>query len=137
MANLLIGILSWSAANELMGQRNSIKIGHNTALERRTFRNVDGDYIYQGFAVKYHDTYVVTIIPDSTFGTLYQLSSGGFKTATTKQRIRSCAPGNLFQRAHEWILMGAAGDHGFYDGIIVNPLGDPVARDSLSTVKGY
>lgn len=61
----------------------------------------------------------------------YTISSGGYRTSTTKKHINDHAPVRLFQRKSEWFLAGRTDDGGFdfgiaipfRDGIVVNEHG--------------
>ena len=87
MANL-IGVRSYAEATELLGKRDSLKLGHNTYLQRR------GD---DRIAVLYHRTDVVTYEPGR-----FMLNTGGWQTVTTKQRINDCSPASVYQRKGDW-----------------------------------
>jgi hypothetical protein len=58
----------------------------------------------------------------------YTISSGGYRTSTTKKHINDYAPVRLFQRKSEWFLAGRTDDGAFdfdiaipfRDGIVVN-----------------
>lgn len=109
------------ASEQLTGRnKDSRKLANNTYLQRR-----DGDK----FAVKLHDTDVVTINPDGT----YVLNSGGWQTMTTKARINEYAPGYIEQRKGVWYLSDGSL---FYDGVTVDGAGQPVqAKDPAEYEK--
>jgi hypothetical protein len=68
-------------------------------------------------AIRLHNTDIVEVYPDGT----YVLDSGGWHTVTTKQRINTFAPVNLYQKDWTWYLW--PGDTLFEDGIRVNSSG--------------
>ena len=127
MARMSVGIMSHNEARSFFinaadrrPRPNGVKIGHNTYLHP----------VYEtavpSYAIRYHDTDIVTIRPDNT----YVLNSGGYRTVTTKQRIASLAPGCLYQKNNIWLLGGFASDDGktyeFYDGIRIDKNGREV-----------
>lgn len=75
-----------------------------------------GDHI----AIRLHCTDVVKVYPDGT----YVLNSGGWQTVTTKQRINTFSPANVYQKDWTWYLW--PGDTLFEDGIRVNSSGKVV-----------
>ena len=62
-------------------------------------------------AVRLHDTDIITYHPNGDI----VLDSGGWRTATTKERINRFAPVWLSQNNHVWYV--SPGNHVFYDGI--------------------
>lgn len=99
------------AANLLTGRnKDSKKLANNTYLVRTS----------DGFAVKLHDTNIVTINKDGT----YTLNSGGWLSMTTKARMNEFAPVSISQSKGVWYLR----DGSLYsDGMTVNTDGDNVA----------
>lgn len=71
-------------------------------------------------AIRYHDTDVVTFHPNGNV----ELDSGGFRTATTKNRINEHTNLNLYQEAGIWYI-GMRGNtpETFYDGITFDSKG--------------
>lgn len=90
-----------------------------------------GDMNSTTIIVSYHGTPVVIVQQDNTF----TLRTGGYRTATTKSRIRTFSPARVYQKARVWYLTwaNAAGEWHtkectvpFYDGIRVDANGVPV-----------
>jgi hypothetical protein len=81
----------------------SRKVARNTVL----FRLQDGTE-----CLKYHDTIVVKKSPDGTT----TLNSGGFRTMTTKERIREFAHVYISQKNNVWYMSDGSA---FYDGVVV------------------
>lgn len=54
------------------------------------------------FAIRYHDTDVVTIHDDGSF----TLFTGGHRTVTTKARINEYSPARISQKDFSWYLDG-------------------------------
>lgn len=77
------------------------KIDHNTYLSRRI----------GGYSITLYETPVVAIYDDGR----YVLNSGGYRTATTKDRISKYSPVRVHQSKHVWY----AGDVPFEDGMEV------------------
>lgn len=143
MARLSVGILSYAEAATFFtnaadrrSRPNGVKIGHNTWLDvRYTTQSFGGIRVpVTHYAIRYHETDIVTILPDDT----YILNSGGFQhhtggngfnfsarpSSSTKQRINALAPGNLYQQAYGWYLSDGTT---FFDGIRIDSTGRVVA----------
>ena len=90
-----------------LGNRMRRKVGNNTYAEILQ----DGTV-----AIKLHSTYVVKIHPDNT----YTLNSGGWQTATTKDRINQYSPKRVHQRNFEWFVSVNGKDYPFIDGMVVS-----------------
>jgi hypothetical protein len=88
--------LSHSAAAELIrhGRNGRKKLQNNTYLEQRG----------EDFAVRLHNTDVVTIHADGTC----TLNTGGWDTVTTKDRINSYSPARVSSERGTWYI--ASGD---------------------------
>lgn len=104
-------MFSYKQADESLQGRNyeSRKLANNTYLIR-------GDNV---FHVKLHATNVVTIHDNG----LYTLDSGGWLTATTKDRINRFSPARISQSKSVWYLSDGSL---FNDGMKVNGDGLPV-----------
>ncbi len=96
-------------ARNLLNGKIQKKINHNTYL-----RN-DGN---GNLSIVFYNTAIVTICEDGT----YVLNSGGFRTVTTKERIRQYTPAKLYQEKKQWMI----GDELFTDGVIVGEDGEIV-----------
>lgn len=115
--------MTFAEAEKSLGKRESKRIppGHNTRLER-----IDADTI----GVRLHSTYVVKIHRDGT----YTLDSGGWRTVTTKARMREYSPVRLWQESSIWKLCGPVVPGKpwpgavalFDDGIRVDAQGQPI-----------
>jgi hypothetical protein len=96
------------AANLMQKARNGRrKLGNNTYLHA-----LDADT----FAVRLHNTDVVKIHADGT----YTLTTKGWQTVTTKDRINNYSPVRIHQKAFVWYV----GDKEFVDGMKVNENGE-------------
>lgn len=97
------------------------KLANNTYLVRRD----NGD-----FAVKLHDTDVVTYHADGTI----TLSTGGWQTVTTKARINEYSHAGISQRQGVWYMS----DGSLYrDGLVIKANGEPVAPITTTEQNGY
>jgi hypothetical protein len=76
---------TFSGADGFLGERKAAKIGHNTTVERRGTDQI---------AVRYHFTDVVTYNRDGSV----EVNNGGWPTNTTRERIRTFSPVNVYQR---------------------------------------
>lgn len=90
-----------------------------TSIFRGTARNIittNGrkEYVY-------HKTAVVTVHPNGAI----ELSSGGWRTATTKTAMNQASTQDglgfqVFQKAGEWFVIWKGITLGFYDGMILD-----------------
>lgn len=110
------GRFTYQQAAELLASArgDSKPLANNTRLYRR------GD----DYAVRLHSTDVVTLHPDGT----YTIDAGGWKTATTKQRICDYSPARLYQEAYSWYLSTHTGRVAFprYDSVRIDADGYPI-----------
>jgi hypothetical protein len=95
VAPVNLDALTYSHACELLsGARNGQRtLAPNTYLYRRSATTL---------AVRLYHTDIVVIHDDGT----YTLNSGGWRTVTTKERINRFAPVVVYQRSHEWYVIG-------------------------------
>ena len=100
-------VMNYQSAIEKLAGRDRRKVGHNTYLEK-----LDGGAV----GVKLHQTYVVTFKPDG----VVVLSSGGWRTVTTKDRINTYSPVCIWQKKRVWYMPDGAA---FFDGITIRPDG--------------
>lgn len=84
-------VMTYSEAQAKLGTRDRRKLGNHTYLERR-----GADAI----AVKFHRTDVLTFHADGR--TVYQ--SGGWRTLTTKDRMREYGPLEVFAEKGVWYV---------------------------------
>ena len=89
------------------------KLGNNTYLLKK-------DNL---FVIQLHRTDVITIHPSD----IYELNTGGWQTATTKDRLNEFSPCRISQKRGVWYL---ADNTVFFDGIRVNKSGEVVNNDS-------
>lgn len=99
----------------------------------RTIPSIRGTLVRRdgtAFKLMYHNTVVVTAYADGSF----TLNTGGWLTATTKQRLNDFSPAMVYQRKHQWYVMlpDQAKTHAdqaavpFFDGIRVDAIGAPL-----------
>lgn len=112
---------NYKEALEVLKNRTSKKLDNNTYLEKRDNGNL---------AVKLHQTDVVTYTPKNEV----ILSSGGWKTPTTKDRINKFSRAGITQKNNQWFVYVKA-DYSnpdkpvyfenltmiFKDGVIITP----------------
>lgn len=82
------------------------KIGNNTYAEILS----DGSV-----GIKLHGTFVVKIHADGT----YTLSSGGWQSSTTKDRINKYSPYRVFQKNFEWFVSKREKTFPFISGMVI------------------
>lgn len=95
----------------IQGGRNKTS---RTVANNTTVRAADHGII----AIKLHDTDIVTIFSNGDM----QLSSGGWLSATTKERINRYTNAGISQRAGIWYMRDGSL---FYDGMIIRADGTP------------
>ncbi|MDX1492947.1 MAG: hypothetical protein R3253_02655, partial [Longimicrobiales bacterium] len=97
--------------------RKGKPLQNNTRLFARIDTVSGGGDIKPGisYAVRLHETDVVTIHPGGT----YTLNSGGWRTPTTKNRINDYAPVTVFSMQGVWYVRGAGETSLFHDRMIV------------------
>ena len=105
--------MTYQEAIEMLGSRSSKKLANNTYLTK-----ADGGSLGR-VAVKLHSTNVVELFSDST----YVLNSGGWRTATTKDRINGYSPARISQVKNVWYLRDGSL---FYDGMTIDAYGNPL-----------
>lgn len=78
-----------------------------------------------GYALRYHQTDVVTAYPDGSV----KLDSGGWRTPTTKERINRYLPTGyvLYQKNNKWWISTPHGEIAFKDGMVINPAQEAAA----------
>lgn len=105
--------LTPAECRRLLGRKGRMKLGHNTHLER--------DDPGRCWRVRFHATAVVAVHD----GGAMTLTSGGHRTATTKERItRFLPPGcSVFQSNRVWYYGWPGGRAVFADGMRVGPGG--------------
>jgi hypothetical protein len=137
----LIPVRNHAAAENLLKNRSSKKLGHNT-------------YMYKtknAYEIQYRDTVVVTRFPDDSV----KLNSGGWRTPTTKQRINEYIPigYSLYQEKGLWYVSTPTGETLlFQDGMKIDPHTDVVtghggekgkskkeklAKDMINKIRKY
>ena len=100
--------MNYQRADEKLQGRcvNSRKLGNNTYLER-----------HEGhLSIKFHETEIIKFSPDDSV----ELSSGGWKTKTTKERLNDYGPLNIWQDKGKWFVGGSWKEPYqslFYDGM--------------------
>jgi len=110
----------WEAQTLFCTARNKASgkpIANNTRLFKR-----GNDY-----AVRLHDTDVVTIHDDDT----YTLNTGGWRTVTTKERINRFSPASVYTDRKVWLVGGSL----FEDGMKVGSGGS--ALDHKDPAEGF
>jgi hypothetical protein len=96
--------MTFTEADSILARRAIRKVAHNTHLHR-----VDADTI----AVRLHSTDVVTLHRDGRA----VLSSDGWRTVTTKERLNRFAPCRVYQQRGEWFVQHGGDTVPFRDGL--------------------
>ena len=99
-------------------------IANNTRLFKRG----------EDYAVRLHNTDVVTIHSDDT----YTLNTGGWRTVTTKERINRFSPARVYSDKKVWLVKTGFGEYGgslFEDGMKVTKRG--VALEYNDPAEGF
>lgn len=108
MARMNTGtIRSFFAAQSALRGRSERTIGHNTTIRQR----LDG-----AIAVRYHATDI--IVYHANGDTV--LSSGGWRTNTTKQRLNALTTASIYQHQYVWYIARPGMDTvPFVDGMVI------------------
>ena len=86
--------MTYQEAQQLHARARNKGIGKK--LAKATYLRKVGD----NFVIRYHFTDVVTITPENE----YILNSGGWYTKTTKDRMVTYAPVNVYQKQYQWFV---------------------------------
>ena len=113
MAQMKVWHLSHAQCAEVLNGRTSVRIGHNTWLEKA---NCDE------FVVRLHRTNILVFYPDGDV----RISTDGWETVTTKDRLNQLLPigMRICQVKGEWYINGTP----FRDGMLLSEL-FPQARE--------
>lgn len=94
MARLKRNPLNYADCVRLCSKRGVKKIAGNTTVRIENGRAI----------IRLHSTDIITITPHEG-GDEYTLSTGGWRTTTTKARINTFTPFGVYQRNYQWFLM--------------------------------
>jgi hypothetical protein len=94
MAKLKATPKNYAAAAEVLAGRDSVRLGNNTYLERLNGLQFIGVRLHNTYVVRFHENGQIT------------LHTGGYRTATTKDRINEFITGRVYQKNHEWYYVG-------------------------------
>ncbi len=104
MARNKFGTLTYERCKELVGSKDSKKVAPNTTIEKY------GDKVNY-YTLRFHGTNIIYFYPDGRV----QYFSGGYDSATTKERLCSFGPCHVVQVKHVWYV----GDREFTEGMDV------------------
>ena len=91
MAKLKAAPKNFAEANQILGNRGSIRLGNNTYLLRQDLQNI---------TVRLHDTDIVRFHADGRVN----LFTAGYRTVTTKDRINQFIAGAVYQKNWGWFF---------------------------------
>lgn len=114
MARLTKVPATYREADELLGERKTLRLGHNTTLVRRV----------PDIAMRLHETDIVTWTPD---GHLI-LDTRGWWTVTTKNRINQVPGIRVWSDRREAFVRWQTIAHRFEDGMALDPDGGVTYR---------
>jgi hypothetical protein len=115
MAQLKARPQTYVAAAQFLGDRDSVKLGNNTYLERVTERVYEDGKMPQErtvIAVRLHNTQIVRFYEDGT----KSLHTGGWQTVTTKDRLNEFCGNKIFQQKRCWYYGSI--EVPFYEGML-------------------
>lgn len=101
--------IDYKTATQTLNGRKKRKIGNNTYLEQ----------IDEVFIIRLHNTDIIKIYPDDT----QVIHTGGYRTATTKNRINEYSFVSVSQKDYSWYLQNG---EDFFDGIRVDRTGEVI-----------
>lgn len=88
--------------------------GKRGANRRKVDNNTYAEIMSDGsVGIMLHNTYVVNINPDN----VYTLQTGGWQTATTKDRINQYFPGTVYQKKGDWFVSRNGKEFPFVEGM--------------------
>ena len=94
-------INNYFAAETKLGKRASRKIANNTYLIKLS----DGTIV-----IKLHNTYIASYFPPNNLAHgRIELNSGGWQTATTKNRLNEWTPARISQKNWAWTVHNSDG----------------------------
>jgi hypothetical protein len=111
MAKLKATPKSFAEAVAVLNGKYSVRLGNNTNL-----RCTGSDPVHDYIAVTFHKTDIVKFWADGSV----TLHTGGYRTATTKERLNQFIVGRVYQVAKQWYLLrpyGWSNPEAFYEGI--------------------
>lgn len=112
-AKMKCSLVSYEAMNNFLGDKSEKIVGHNTIAQRL------GEF---EIGIKYHNTYIIRIDPTD----IITISSGGWDTKTTKERLNnflSCRNVHITQKKYKWTIHGTNDSLDYIDGMQVFPNG--------------
>jgi hypothetical protein len=112
------------AAETFLGKRTIRRVCNNTWVEK--------DSINGALYLRFHRTRIVKWYTDGTG--LIGLNTGGWETATTKDRINRAAPIRIFSKRGKLFFILNTIEYEFHDGMIIYPDGSTNATVSNSNV---
>lgn len=83
--------MNYQHFSNLLGKRNSKKLAHNTYAVKQANGDIE---------IRLHQTAIVTYMPNGKA----ILSTGGWQTATTKDRLNKFGPVQIYQKDFVWYL---------------------------------
>ena len=107
-------MLTFDKRTEILGRRTSKKLENNTYLVPLRGEHPD----VTEYGVMLHNTCIIRITRDG-----YALTSGGWQTSTTKDRLNKYGPVLIYQRRGVWYWKNDATgkDEVFRDGMLICP----------------
>lgn len=90
-------MLTFNRCEEIVGNRDSKKLGNNTFLLKMSDKE---------FAVRLHNSLIVRIFDNGT----YTVSTCGFNTATTRERINKYSPARVYHKKKQLFLDNSSWD---------------------------
>lgn len=102
---------TFAAYADYLGDRNERKIAHNTYVEW---------FGRDCIAIRFHATRIISFTADGRI----LLTSGGYRTVTTKDRLNQFGPAEvrIHQANYAWYVTTPTGEYPFVDGIEVTSL---------------
>ena len=123
-ARLSCSSLYYGSLSDLISEKGSKQIGHNTIVHR-----IDDSTV----AVKYHRTNILKISEDNTV----TISTGGWETSTTKDRLNQflgCRGFGIFQKKGVWYIQGNDETVPYEDGMRITS-GGTLIRANANKIK--
>lgn len=119
-----MAVYSYITAQSAWSQARDKKAGKPIANNTRVLQRVLGDEVF--YVVRLHTTDIVQYHADGRV----VLSSGGWRTVTTKDRLNTHTDAVVWPDKGEWMLSWCGKDYFFADGITLHPDGSVTGAGS-------
>tara|TARA_R100001086_G_scaffold249916_1_gene191809 strand:- start:564 stop:968 length:405 start_codon:yes stop_codon:yes gene_type:complete len=116
--------MNYEEAKRLMDTaRNKDKGKPLDKANTRLYEVNDSTYIHPVYEIRLHGNTIIRLININSV-TLYELSSCGWRTVTTKERLNQYTPFRVYQKNWDWFVEIDMSTYEFMDNMIVHEMTD-------------